>query len=338
MIGAVTHLIDDQSFGGINRMLDYMKSNKELGAVMHHSVKDIKRGQMKEPELQADVIVSHLSISWANMPMLTALRAAYPDTPILHVEHSYSQRFTAGLVENRERFDALLAAAYSLFDGVVAVSRAQAQWLERRGHCPAEKLHCIRSGVDLAPYFNIEPRKRGNRFIIGAVGRFHVQKGFDLLIKAFVQAGRDDIELRLYGDGPDREHLIYSAAQNPNITFTGYMPDTSKAIEEVDAIAMPSRWEPYGLVALEAMAAGRAVLTTRVDGLNDHIRAGAIDIGENTVRGWTDFLNVCDVSLIGDRGEPCRTAAKLAQRDFINKWNDLLVNVTSGNLAVASAA
>lgn len=338
MIGAVTHLIDDQSFGGINRMLDYIKSSDAMSAVMQHSVQTVKRGQIRGPNVQADVIVSHLSISWANMPMLTALRASYPNTPIIHVEHSYSQRFAAGLVENRERFDTLLASAYSLFDGIVAVSRAQAQWLERRGHCPADKLYCIKSGVDLDPYLAIAPRQADARFIIGAIGRFHVQKGFDLLIKAFVEADRNDMELHLFGDGPDREHLEFSAANHPRIHFKGYIADTSKALANVDAVAMPSRWEPYGLVALEAMAAGRTVLATRVDGLNDHIRAGAVDIGENTVQGWSEFLNACDPAVLAARGEPCRATAEQAKNEFITQWNSLLASLVNRNNGLATAA
>lgn len=338
MIGAVTHLIDDQSFGGINRMLDYIKSSKKLGAHMQHSIVPVKRGQMREPALQADVIVSHLSISWANIPMLTALRAAYPNTPFIHVEHSYSQRYAAGLVENRDRFDALLAAAYSLFDRVIAVSNAQAQWLGRRGHCPAEKLVCIPSGVDLSPFFAVEDRTPTDRFVIGGIGRFHVQKGFDLLVKAFVQANPQGIELRLYGDGPDREHLEYHAANNPNIHINGYLPDTSMALAEVDAVAMPSRWEPYGLVALEAMAAGRPVLASRVDGLNDHVRAGAVDIGENTVQGWAIFLEKFDLSTLAARRGPCRAHAKRAETAFINNWNMLLRDLTDSTDEAAQAA
>lgn len=338
MIGAVTHLIDDQSFGGINRMLDHMKSSKTMGSVMYHRVNPIKRGQLLVPKLNSDVIVSHLSICWANMPLFTALRGTYPNTKIIHVEHSYSQRFAAGTVENRQRFNTLLSAAYSLFDSVVAVSENQGQWLVRRGHCPAEKLHIIQSCVDLDPFFAVEKRLPSDRFVIGAIGRFHVQKGFDLLIKAFLGADREDMELQLFGDGPDREHLEYTAANHPRIFFNGYLADTSEALRMVDAVAMPSRWEPYGLVALEAMAAQRTVLTARIDGLNDHLKNGAIDIGENTVQGWAEFLAQCDPTALASIGPQALPSAKIAEQNFTNRWNSLLREAFNRNLDLAKAA
>lgn len=128
----IYHLIDDAGFGGINRMLDHL--TLALGANGdNHEIVRIRRGQLSPPRLaNAGHIVSHLSVCWKNMPLMTALRARYAETPLIHVEHSYCERFVSAEVENRDRFETLLAAAYALFDRIIAVSAQQGAWLRRK--------------------------------------------------------------------------------------------------------------------------------------------------------------------------------------------------------------
>lgn len=338
MIRAVSHLIDDASFGGVNRMLDHMSSSEALQRHHQHRIVRVRRGQFSSPVVTADVIVSHLSVNWANLPMLTALRAAYPDTPIIHVEHSYSQRFVAARVDNKDRFDTLLRTAYALFDTVVAVSEAQYRWMRRRQFCPVDKLTAIRSCADLAPFFEVGPVAPRERMVIGAIGRFDVQKGFDVLLEGFLAAQRDDIELHFHGDGPEAEKLASMARTHRNVVFHGYSADTSAAVAECDAVAMPSRWEPYGLVALEAMAAGRAVLCPRIDGLADHIEAGAIEIGDNGVEGWKAYFETVDRRDIAAKGLRGRAVAQDAALRFVGAWTELLIDALDSERDLALAA
>ena len=93
----------------------------------------VPRGRFSAPALDDDIIVSHLSVSWRNLPQLVALRARYADRTLIHVEHSYTAAFTGLKVRHRTRFFALLRTAYSLFDRLVAVSEAQGRWLAERG-------------------------------------------------------------------------------------------------------------------------------------------------------------------------------------------------------------
>ncbi|MBB4303168.1 glycosyltransferase involved in cell wall biosynthesis [Rhodobium orientis] len=338
MIRAISHLIDDASFGGINRMLEYMESSPELAKIADHRIVPVRRGQLSAPTLGADLIVSHLSISWANLPMLTALRAAYPNTPIVHMEHSYSERFVALHVENRDRFTALLQTAYALFDKVVAVSEMQGAWLNRRGLCPPGSLLVIEPCVDLDPFLAHEGHRDAPEFVIGAIGRFDLQKGFDILIDAFRQVRRADLALHLYGDGPDVDDLQNRAKGHPAIIFKGYTADVPAAMAACDAIALPSRWEPYGLVAVEAMAVDRPVLCPRHDGLIGHIAAGAHDIGENSAAGWTAALEALDVDA---QRRPCgrtRAHAAGAGRRFAKAWAGLVDEVFNDRDAEAGAA
>lgn len=324
---AVAHVVDDDSFGGVNRMLAFLQQADEG---VHHSIVRVKRGALKAPQITADIIVSHLSASWKNLPLMTALRGEYPNTPLVHVEHSYSERFAALNVTNRDRFDTLLRNIYALFDAVVAVSDAQAAWLSRKGVVESRVLHVINSCVDLEPFRVAGAARAPGREIVGAIGRFDRQKGFDTLIKAFAELPEQDLRLHIYGDGPEREQLEGLASGLPNVEFKGFASDPAAAIAACDIIAMPSRWEPYGLVALEAMAAGRTVLCPRADGLAGHIANGAIEVGLNTVEGWRDALS--DQRIWQPAPDPDNAAIRDASGRTTAAWSSLYATLRSSRL------
>ena len=281
MINAITHIVDDDSFGGVNRMLAHMTNSPVLDKAGQHRIVRVRRGQFTPPKIKADIIVSHLSVNWANMPMLTAIRAIHPRTAFIHVEHSYSERFVTSNVENRWRFETLLETAYSLFDTVVAVSRPQFDWMLRRQLCNPKRLRYVPSGVDLAPFFALDAPAEGRPFVLGAFGRLNVQKGFDILVKGFNLSERQDMELHIFGDGEERAALETLAGGNPNIVFHGYVEGTAEAMARCQAVAMPSRWEPFGLVALETMAAGRLLPREA------KLLGGTFGAGPDPAGGWT---------------------------------------------------
>lgn len=290
MVPSIVHLVDDATVGGVTRMLDHMISSPALARIGVHRVEPVARGRLAPPLVTADIIVSHLSICWSNLPMLTALRGAHPDALLIHVEHSYCERFVALKVGHGERFAALMQAAYALFDRVVAVSEAQAAWLRRRAFVRPEALVVLPPCVDLSACLAVPERRPGPRLRLGAIGRLDQQKGFDILIDALRLVSRADVELHVHGDGPQRAELEQRAAGDRRIVFHGFTRDVAGAMAGCDAILMPSRWEPYGLVALEAFAAGRALVCTRADGLAGHAAVAGIAVGDGSHFGWADMI------------------------------------------------
>jgi D-inositol-3-phosphate glycosyltransferase len=327
MIQSVVHVVDDHSWGGVNRLLDCLGVAGERHIQDHHRILRIERGLKKAPLIEADVIVSHMSVCWKNLPFFSSLRSTHPEIPLIHVEHSYSERFVALKVDKRDRFDDLMRLAMSLFDRVVAVSDPQAAWLKRRGYAVAEQLVTISSCVSLVAFEAVAQRKPTGPVTIGAIGRLHEQKGFDILLNAFVSHHNTDARLLIIGDGPDSALLQQKAKGDSRITILPYTSDPSEAMAMCDVVAMPSRWEPYGLVALEAMAAKRPVFCANVDGLKQHIETGAIAVAENTVAGWRDVLARLktrhDVSQLA-RG----TGHVAAEHTFMKAWNTLIHELT----------
>ena len=320
----VIHLVDDATAGGVMRVLDHLAGDPVLARAGIHEIRQVRRGELLRPG-PAAVIVSHLAIRWGSLPALISLRAGHPGTPLVHVEHSYTERFVALNVTRRTRFASLLRVSYALFDRVVAVSAAQGRWLVQRGHVPAPRLRVIRSCVDLAPFRALPPPGPVAR--VAAIGRLDRQKGFDLLVQA-VRAARGPVGLDIHGTGADEPMLRALAGGDPRIVFHG-AGDPVAALRAAQAVAMPSRWEACGLVALEALSARRPLLVAPVDGLADHLAFGARPVGADSIAAWALALD----ALEGTRPIPHPLPA--LERDFARGWHALLAELTGKEAAEA---
>jgi glycosyltransferase involved in cell wall biosynthesis len=101
--------------------------------------------------------------------------------------------------------------------------------------------------------------------IILAAGRLIEQKGFDLLIDAFIALDDPKARLVIVGSGPEESALRKRAASSPaadRIVLTGYAPDIRPFLSEARLFVLPSRFEGYGAVIVEALGAGRPVIAT----------------------------------------------------------------------------
>ena len=321
----IVHLVDDATAGGVTRLLSHLSAAPAMTALADHRVQLIPRRRLGAPRLAADMIVSHLSVSWSSLPALMALRAVNPATPLVHVEHSYTEGFTTHRVPRLGRFLTLLRAAYALFDRIVAVSDGQARWLLDNTLVAPEALVTIPSVVDVAPFLALTQPVGAPRALL-AMGRLDPQKGFDVLITAFRGISAPDLRLTITGDGPERAQLEALAEGDSRITFTGTMVDPVTAIAAAHAVLMPSRWEAYGLVALEARAAGRLVLASNIDGLQDHIASGAVAVAETTVTAWQDALRTLAAADETRRLDVARARrdAAAAPAHFAAGWADLI--------------
>ena len=310
----VIHLCDDATPGGVTRVLDRLARLPG-----DHRIRQIPRGR-RMGRLDARVIVSHLAVNWRTLPALFMLRFANPHAVLIHVEHSYTESFAALRVARPRRFRALLRTAYALFDRVVAVSAAQGDWLARLGGLPEGHVSVVRPAVDLSDFAAL-PAPSGPVRIIGAIGRLDVQKGFDVLIHAFRGLPGADLRLHVAGEGPERARLEALAAGDDRIVFLGRC-DPVRAMAGMDAVAMPSRWEAFGLVGLEARAAGRPLLAARVDGLRDQIAAGATPVAPG-VTAWRAALGALVRGGGAPRTHDLRAEAIDAERRFADAWSAL---------------
>ncbi|MDO0927647.1 glycosyltransferase [Streptomyces sp. TG1A-8] len=107
--------------------------------------------------------------------------------------------------------------------------------------------------------------------LVVCVGRLCRQKGQDVLLRAWPDVLRalPDARLVLVGDGPDRDALRRRA--HPRVHFTGAVADAVPWYRAADLVVLPSRWEGMALAPLEALACGRPVVLTDVDGARESL-------------------------------------------------------------------
>jgi glycosyltransferase involved in cell wall biosynthesis len=139
--------------------------------------------------------------------------------------------------------------------------------------------------------------------LIALVGRLEDQKGVDLLVRAVPTVlGRvPGAHVLVVGDGTRRaeaEALAERLGVADHVHFIGWRHDLTRVMRAVDVLALPSRWEAFGIVNLEAMAAARPVVGFAVEGIPEVVvhgetgllsPAGAVDaLARDLVRVLTD--------------------------------------------------
>ena len=137
-------------------------------------------------------------------------------------------------------------------------------------------IEVIGNLVDLSK-FTIKKRIQNEKFIFFSLAFLEGEKGFDTLIKAFAKKFKDK-EAMLYigGDGSQRAWLEALAQENgvkKQIIFLGALSrdDVAKWMNKRDCFVLPSRYETFGVVYIEALASGRPVIGALNGGAEDII-------------------------------------------------------------------
>ncbi len=158
---------------------------------------------------------------------------------------------------------------------IVAVSDAVRAQSIRVDHIPPGNIIVIPNGVDLERF---RPTERPPRDLIHImnVGRLVPQKGHDVLVDAFAVL-RDTLpraRLMVVGDGPLRPHLaeqIRAYHLADRVQLMGVRRDLPELYARADIVVFPSRWEGFGLAAIEASACGLPVIASAVGGLQEAV-------------------------------------------------------------------
>ncbi len=164
---------------------------------------------------------------------------------------------------------------------VVAVCESARQEEIRQAKISPQKVITIHNGIDSQIYLPPTSEERARirqsfdlsdkEFVVGSVGRLHLQKGHHYLIEAFAQMISKVPEARLLivGDGELRETLERQVRQDGlegKVIFTGSRSDVPSIMKALDIFVLASLWEGEPNVVLEAMATGLPVIATSVGG------------------------------------------------------------------------
>lgn len=170
----------------------------------------------------------------------------------------------------------LALQTYSKADCILAVSKATSKSIMEKFGFNATTLYNMVED----DFFNIVTEdKTRNEFTFVSIGEMaDTRKGFDILIQAFARyiSKGETGHLNINGEGPQKEKLLNLAKKlniADKITFTGGLShnDLKKLIYKSDAMIMSSRIETFGVVLIEAMAAGKPVVATKCGGPEEFV-------------------------------------------------------------------
>lgn len=169
------------------------------------------------------------------------------------------------------------------FSRIVAVSDAVRRSLRAFG-IPDWRISVIANGVDLRRFTRPAAGIAGEvnircGAVVGFVGRLVPDKGVDLLLHSMrvVLRSHPETVVIIAGDGParaDLERLSTQLGIEGNVRFMGARSDVEALYSVLDVVVLPSRNEGAPMTVMEAMAAGRAVVATRVGGVPDIVVDG----------------------------------------------------------------
>lgn len=182
--------------------------------------------------------------------------------------------------------------------------------------CDPEKIKVIYNAIEkqIPTKERSEIRKElgitAENFVVGTVGRQTWDKGFNTLISAVAVAKKKipNLRLLLVGDGVKRKELETLAEKlgiSDSVIFTGFRRDIPNMLAAMDVFAIPSWYEAFGNVTVEAMLAKRPVLASRVGGIPEVVQNGkngflipSADIDEWTKAICTIYNEKRELSLI----------------------------------------
>lgn len=238
----------------------------------------------------ADVLIDvengipYFSPLWRRRPVLCVVH---------HIHHDqWRMRFNAGVA--RAGWWMERVAMPRLYDRFLAVSPSTALGLQEIG-VPADRIRVLPVGVDLAR--TTARPSRDPRFLV--LGRLVPHKRVDLVLRAWERVRpRVGGTLAIVGDGPERTAL--EAQAGPGVEFLGQVSDAEKArqLEQAWLLVHGAAHEGWGLVLMEAAAAGVPALAMDAPGVRDAVVSGHTGVlahsEDELVRQWIDLAFHCE--------------------------------------------
>jgi glycosyltransferase involved in cell wall biosynthesis len=203
------------------------------------------------------------------------------------------------------------AARYQ--DKIIAISNHLKRFYMEVEDLPADKIVPIYYGLDPDSFLRRVGEDTDVRAefgvpagapLVGVVGRLTEQKGHAYLLNAFAEVVRalPLAHLLVVGDGNLRPALEQQTARlglGDSVTFTGRREDVSQIMAALDVMTMPSLWEGFGLVLLEAMAVAKPIVASRVSAIPEIVSDG--ETGLLVPPGDADALAAALIALLCDQ-------------------------------------
>ena len=276
-----------------------------------------------------DVIHAH---DWLVAYAAKSLKNSY-DIPIVSTIHATESGRNSGIHDETQRYinDTEWMLTYESTE-VIVNSNYMKRELQSLFGLPFEKINVTPNGININLFNGIERdydfRRQyaaDNEKIILFMGRLVYEKGVQYLISAMpkILAGYNDAKLVIVGKGGMLDELKATANAMGianKVYFTGYMDakQVCKMYKCADISVFPSTYEPFGIVALEAMLSGTPVVVSDIGGLNE-----IVEHGVNGMKSYAGNPNSIADSILALLYNPqlCDNVIKKAKVMVKNEYN-----------------
>ena len=328
--GEVPYFEDDKGVK-VHRIDNYMiNPNNFIEWIMQMNFAMVaKANQIISEEGSFDIIHAH---DWLVAYAAKAIKESF-GIPIVSTIHATEAGRNSGIHDETQRYinDTEWMLTYESTE-VIVNSNYMKNELQRLFGLPFEKINVVPNGVNLNIFAGVERdyefrRKYAmdNEKIILFIGRLVYEKGIQNLIAAMpkILNGYNDAKLVIAGKGGMIDELkqqVHALGIDNKVYFAGYMngKDVQKMYKAADISVFPSTYEPFGIVALEAMLSENPIVVSDVGGLNEIVQHR-----ENGMKAYAGNPNsIADsvLELLFDH-QLCNNIVKKAKNKVRNEYN-----------------
>ena len=328
--GEVPYFEDDKGVK-VHRIDNYMiNPNNFIEWIMQMNFAMVaKANKIIAEQGEFDIIHAH---DWLVAYAAKAIKESY-GIPIVSTIHATEAGRNSGIHDETQRYinDTEWMLTYESTE-VIVNSNYMKNELQRLFGLPFEKINVVPNGVNLNIFAGVERdyefrRKYAmdNEKIILFIGRLVYEKGIQNLIAAMpkILNGYKDAKLVIAGKGGMIDELrqqVHALGIDQKVYFAGYMngKDVQKMYKAADISVFPSTYEPFGIVALEAMLSENPIVVSDIGGLNEIVQHR-----ENGMKAYAGNPNsIADsvLELLYDH-QLCNNIVKKAKNKVRNEYN-----------------
>jgi len=251
-----------------SNIVAFDRSGRNLPSLLRLALETMRQVQIAKPD------IVHVHSTLAGLIVRTAFVFMRKRPAIVYCAHGWAfsretSRFSNAVAKMAER---LLA---KVTDRIICISQNEYSAARDAG-IPESQLSLVLSGMrNERP--NISQDDAGwstSKLKVLFIGRLDRQKGYDFLIEAAQQL-EESIDVRMIGSAVVSEEGNHNMPSN--VTLLGWLArtDIEAQLDQADLCVIPSRWEAFGFVALEAMRAHKPILAFRAGALPEIVEDGA---------------------------------------------------------------
>lgn len=272
-----------------NNIIEYNRTGRDILSFLRLAIVTIKNFKKIKPE----VIHLHSSFAGFIVRSLFLFRIISKNgVKVIYTPHAFS--FLMKNSNLKKKIYAYIEIYLSKYtDSIVCTSDYEYEIAVKYG-LNNSKLIRIYNGIDMNNIIvndDVEVTKnfRTNKINILFVGRLDFQKGYDYLLELILKLDQTKYFFHIIGDSVIHDTVTAKNSQS-NVKYYGWISNSklTSYFKSADFLIMPSRWESFGIVAIEAQASGLPVLANKNSSLPEVVKNGVTGI-------LKDFSKIDDI-------------------------------------------